>query len=262
MSRTSFELIPRTKLRDGVLRQLRDALDRGTYGPGDELPSERELMLRMGVGRPAVREAMIALEQQGRIAIAHGRRARVLDPASSPGGTLGQPLGKVTADMLMHAAISIDELNEARLLFEREVVRLAAERVTPAGIALLKRGLQANRRAISDANEYLATDMALHRTIAKIANNTLCAAVGDALFRWLPRFHVKLVHVEGANLLSHDEHARIVERIAAHDPEGAVRAIETHIRRSHSLYQKLGADPSASTAPVTAGKARIRRRMR
>ena len=55
-----------------------------------------------------------------------------------------------------------------------------------------------------------------------------------------------MVHIDGANLLSHDEHARLVERIAARDPKGAVKALERHLARSHSLYQRLRPQPSAS----------------
>jgi len=47
------------------------------------------------------------------------------------------------------------------------------------------------------------------------------------------------VHVEGANLLSHDEHARIAHAIAARDPDRAAAAMETHQLRTHALYRRL-----------------------
>src|SRR4051812_18355567 len=80
MPRNDFETIPRRKLRDSVLEQLLTAIEGGTFPPGAELPSERELMTQMGVGPPAVREAMRALEHSGLIAIAHGRRAQARLP--------------------------------------------------------------------------------------------------------------------------------------------------------------------------------------
>ena len=46
--------------------------------PGDEMPSERVLMERFGVGRPAIREAMQALANMGLVNISHGERAKVL----------------------------------------------------------------------------------------------------------------------------------------------------------------------------------------
>ena len=241
MTRNHFQPVNRRKLRDGVRDQLLAAIEGGAYVPGSELPSERELMAQMGVGRPAVREALQALEERGLISIAHGRRAQLREP---PTLEIADKIVAAAAPLL--DASTSDNLADARYWFETTMVRLAAERATPTGIALLKRALADNRRAISSSEHYVVTDMALHRAIVALAGNPLFTAMGDALFSWLPRHRIRMVHVEGANLLSHDEHARLVERIAARDPNGAVKAIETHLGRSHSLYQRLRAQPSSS----------------
>ncbi len=62
---------------------LRAAMDRGDYAPGERLPSERDLVVRYGVSRPTVREAMICLEARGLIDIQQGSGAYVLGPAAS-----------------------------------------------------------------------------------------------------------------------------------------------------------------------------------
>ena len=49
----------------------------GQFGLGDFLPSERELMQHFGVGRPAVREALFALQRMGLVVVATGERPRV-----------------------------------------------------------------------------------------------------------------------------------------------------------------------------------------
>ena len=79
--------------------------------------------------------------------------------------------------VLSRDAVVADDLADARYWFETTMVRLAAERATPAGIALLKRALADNRRAITSADGYLATDMALHRSIAPSSpwRGTLCS---------------------------------------------------------------------------------------
>lgn len=69
--------IVRLKLSEQVLERLRDMIRSGALRPGDSVPSERELMERFGVGRPAVREALQALHTQGLITISHGERSRV-----------------------------------------------------------------------------------------------------------------------------------------------------------------------------------------
>ena len=71
------EPIPRRKLSDEVFDRLKRMIMSGEARPGQTLPSERELMDRFGVGRPAIREAMQALANMGLISISHGERARV-----------------------------------------------------------------------------------------------------------------------------------------------------------------------------------------
>ena len=61
--------IVRRKLSDEVLDRLKSMIASGELSPGDEMPSERELMARFQVGRPAVREAMQALAGMGLVAI-------------------------------------------------------------------------------------------------------------------------------------------------------------------------------------------------
>lgn len=69
--------IVRRKLSDQVLDKLREMILSQELKPGDFMPSERSLMERFGVGRPAVREALQSLHNSGIISINHGERSRV-----------------------------------------------------------------------------------------------------------------------------------------------------------------------------------------
>ena len=62
-----------------VADQLRDLIQQGTIAPGGRLPSERALAEQFGVGRPTVREAMIALEIAGLVQIRSGSGVYVLE---------------------------------------------------------------------------------------------------------------------------------------------------------------------------------------
>src|ERR1044072_4997587 len=75
-----FRAVLPKKLAQGVARQIVEAIERGSYAAGQELPSERQMMQAFGVGRTSIREALLALEQQGFIDIRHGRRSRVASP--------------------------------------------------------------------------------------------------------------------------------------------------------------------------------------
>ena len=73
--------IQKRKLAHDVRERLLGMIESGDLCPGDVLPSEREMMDGLGVGCPAIREAMQALERAGLIQIRHGERARVAEPS-------------------------------------------------------------------------------------------------------------------------------------------------------------------------------------
>ena len=76
------EPIQRRKLSQQVYDRLIALIDSGRIAPGEQLPSERELMEPYGVGRPAMREALQSLERAGIVTITHGERARVAVPTA------------------------------------------------------------------------------------------------------------------------------------------------------------------------------------
>jgi DNA-binding FadR family transcriptional regulator len=251
MSNTAAPSVPaaapirRRKLSQEVLERLLDAIRSGGWPPGSNLPSERELMQAYGVGRPAIREALQALERMGLIAITHGERARVVPLSAET--VIGQ-VAEIGHQLLSSSPQTLEHLKEARLFFEVGMVRIAAERASAADIAALRAALQAQREAGSA--EFLARDMAFHRTIAAISGNPIYAALSQAMFEWLERFHTQLVRLPGSEQVTLTEHRRICERIAAHDADGAARAMTAHLTRANKLYRRFEATaPSASPPP-------------
>ena len=55
--------IQKRKIYQEVLDRLMRRIESGEIRPGDQLPPERELMEVYGVGRPAIREALQAMER-------------------------------------------------------------------------------------------------------------------------------------------------------------------------------------------------------
>ena len=119
----------RQKLSEEVRRQLLDLIKSGSVGLGQPLPSERELMERLGVGRPAIREAMQSLETIGLIEIRHGGRARVAEPSI---GRMVDQISETMKHLLANSPASLENLKEARATVEREMARLAARRRSAA----------------------------------------------------------------------------------------------------------------------------------
>ena len=55
-----------------IAEQLRGMITNGEYAQGTRLPPERDLAAQLGVSRPSVREALIALEVEGYVDIRIG----------------------------------------------------------------------------------------------------------------------------------------------------------------------------------------------
>src|SRR4029450_1039483 len=77
-----LEAVEARRLYRQVADQLRALIDGGEYVVGSRLPTERDLAEQLKVSRPTVREALIALEVQGRVRIRVGSGIYVSEPAA------------------------------------------------------------------------------------------------------------------------------------------------------------------------------------
>jgi DNA-binding FadR family transcriptional regulator len=233
-----MEAIVRRKLSHEVLDRLLAAIEAGEYAPGSQLPSERELMTRFGVGRPAIREAMQTLQQMGMIRIAHGERARVIMPTAN--AIIDQITGAMI-QLLSSNPRGLQDLKEARLFFEVGLARIATQRATRQSLEELRATLVTLQEVRGDTSRFVAADMAFHRQIAAMSGNLLIAAVSQGMLDWLSRFKRELVSARGAERLTLEEHDRIYKAIAAGDADGAAKAMSDHLTRANALYSVLAA---------------------
>src|SRR5947209_11748059 len=77
-----LEAVEARRLYRQVADQLRNLIDSGEYAVGSRLPTERELAEQLKISRPTVREALIALEVEGRLRIRVGSGIYVIEPAA------------------------------------------------------------------------------------------------------------------------------------------------------------------------------------
>lgn len=236
------EPVARRKLSDGVLDRLLHLIESGMIRPGEQLPSERELMSVYRVGRPAVREALQALQQSGLIAISHGERARVLSP--TPDDVFEQ-IRRTARHMLGTSPGALEYLKQARLMFEQAMVRLAVQKASEADLVRLAAAVDALEIAPSESEEFLRCDMRFHESIAEISGNPLFAAISRGMLDWLTHFAVRAVHQPGVGDITVSEHRQILEFIKNRDEESAVRAVADHLLRANDRYRKPG-DPDGA----------------
>ncbi|MFC0220822.1 DNA-binding FadR family transcriptional regulator [Pseudochelatococcus lubricantis] len=231
------ETIIRRKLSHEVFDRLKAMITGGELAPGDAMPSERDLMDRFGVGRPAIREAMQALANMGLITISHGERARVRRLTAR---SIFQQVD-LTANLLLSASPdSLEHLKQARRFFERGMVREAALRATPEDIARLRGTLDQQATAVDAPETFIAADIRFHTQIAAISGNPIFEAVSEAMLGWLRQYHREILRWKGKENLTLIEHAQILRHIERHEPDEAEAALVQHLDRSSVLYMHAG----------------------
>ncbi len=234
-----YEPIKRRKLSHEIRDRLLDMIQTGELKEGDKMPSEHDLMERYGVGRPAVREALQALENMGLISIQHGEKAKVKKVTAED--ILAQ-IDSTTRHLLSSSIQNVEHLREARQVFEVGVVKLAIQRASSNSISKLQEKLEHMRRSKGDRTEFVKADQSFHTTIAEISGNPILIAVSQAMFKWLSESHQNghqnLLGVPGLEDLTLKEHEAIFEHFVNKDPNGAAKAISDHILRANKLYSQ------------------------
>lgn len=238
----SEKKIVRLKLSEQVLERLRAMIISGELKPGDKVPSERALMERFGVGRPAVREALQSLDTQGLITITHGERSRVNELSAK--SVISQSDG--VARLLLEAApANLEHLKEARRMFEMGIVRAAAEKAGPEHVQRLREILGNQREHLPNDGEsraFVEADMRFHTAIAEILGNPVIAAASAAMLGWLRDYHSSLLQWSGKEQVTLAEHERIIQAIAANDADRAVEEMKSHLDRSEALFAPRATD--------------------
>lgn len=209
----------------------------GEFAIGERLPPERELALTLGVSRPSLREALIALEIGGQIEIRMGSGVYVRDTAADavgPMATLGD---------------SPSELMQARAAVEGSVAALAAARMTAAMLERLRRTVQRMKRLAEAGKSPVEADRQFHMLIAEAAGNSVLTRFVGELFdsRHDPIATAMRGHAENPQTWTAAvrEHEDVLLALQAGDPIAAQTAIRAHLRASEARWIEGGlkADP-------------------
>jgi DNA-binding FadR family transcriptional regulator len=225
-------VIERKKLFEHVASHLEEQILAGKLKPGDQLPPERDLQIRFGVGRPAIREALISLQKAGLVELTNGARAKVLMPTASHIFTGMAPA--------VRQMLSTEEgqryFQGARMFFETGLAREAALNATDEDLASLKAALAANRQAIGDRERFTSTDIAFHFELARIARNPIFIALHDQISEWLKEQRVVTLAASGQEDVAYKAHKAIYDGIAARDPDRAEKAMRNHLQQLATMF--------------------------
>jgi DNA-binding FadR family transcriptional regulator len=227
-----FDPVRRRKLYEEIVEQIERLMLEGRLAPGDQLPSERDLMSRFQVGRTAVREALFALNRMGLVSLQNGERAMVTLP--TPRILLNELSGSVRH--MLSAADGVRNFQHARALFETALVRDAAANASDEDIARLEAALERNRESLGDAEAFIASDVAFHYVLAEMPRNPIFTALHAAIAEWLQEQRATSVHEHGSPDAAFSAHRRIFLAVQARDVDEAERAMRDHLAEVSRFY--------------------------
>ncbi|HEY2891458.1 MAG TPA: transcriptional regulator NanR [Dongiaceae bacterium] len=227
-----FPAIKRRRLYEDIASSLEQMIRDADFLPGDQLPSERELMVRFGVGRPAVREALFHLQKMGVVEVRSGGRARVTRP--TPKVVVAGLAG--AARHLLAEPDGVRQFQSARAFFEIGLVRHAAEHATEDDLRDLAAALEANRQTIHDIDRFERTDVAFHFVLALIPRNPIFTALHEAIAAWLIEQRRITLSYPGQNEVAYRAHAEIYQSIASRDPNRSEQVMRSHLDQVSDMY--------------------------
>jgi GntR family transcriptional regulator, transcriptional repressor for pyruvate dehydrogenase complex len=221
-----IQTIEPRRLYRQIADQLRALIERGEYAVGSRLPPERDLALQLGVSRPSVREALIALEVEGLVEVRMGSGVYVR-------GSAAPAAARVTAEGPL-------EIIRARAVIEGELAARAATVMKPAQVRGLREAIAVMEEEARAGRTPTRGDRIFHLRIAEAADNAVLLRVVTELFdeRHNPLFEQFGSHFETEQTWAYAaaEHNAVVDAIAAHSPEAARQAMHEHLSNSHDRF--------------------------
>ena len=235
-----FQSIEPRRLYRQIADQIRELIRSGEFVAGARLPPERDLAKQLGVSRPSVREALIALEVEGLVEVRIGSGIYVLGPGVKADPVEGA--GGVSPDTAVHATAGPFELMRARYTIESECAALAAKSAKKSQVVALEEALEVMQREFESGKQPLGGDRLFHLRIAEATGNGALVAVVKML--WEERtgpLYQRLEHhydTPGLWTAAMAEHRAVLKSIVEHDVPGSRAAMQRHLNKAYKRFNK------------------------
>ena len=232
-----------SQIADLVAERIEGLIVDGVLKPGQPLPSERRLTVKLGASRSAVREGLQVLRTRGIIETAHGRGSFVAALTS-------QPALSPMMHLLGSQPRTLYDIFEVREMLEAESARLAALRGTQADFALITRRYE-EMLAANDSDDVgestrARLDYAFHLAICEASHNPVLvhtlSSLTDLLLSSVFASVNNLYHREAEKRVIDKQHARLYKAVIGKQPELARKAAGTHIATTITSLREIEAE--------------------
>lgn len=243
-----IQLVETRRLYRQISEQLRSLIEAGEFPTGSRLPAERDLAAQLGVSRPSLREALIALEVEGFIEVRMGSGIYVVETLPAKSGALD-----------LSAEEGPLELIQARMLLEGEVAALAARSGRKPQFDAIGEAIDAMEAAAATGSVPIEADALFHARVAEATGNSVLVGVVRRLFdlRLGPLFDQLHSHFETPEVWADAiaEHRAVLKALRAKDAEAARAAMQEHMRIAYKrLSSSVTATPKRATREGAGGK--------
>jgi len=214
-----------------IAEQLRSHIVDGEFTAGSRLPAERDLAKQLGVSRPSVREALIALEVEGWVEVRTGSGVYVL---ARP-GQAAAPATQVPATEWGPL-----ELLRARRVVEGEIAALAAREGKRKQVDSIRAAIDSMHKDADHGVQPRNGDRAFHTAVAQAAGNVVLSETVQTFWdaRRGPLFEKLGDHFETVPSWRKAiaEHELVYDAILARDADAARAAMQQHLDRAHARF--------------------------
>jgi GntR family transcriptional repressor for pyruvate dehydrogenase complex len=204
-----------------VAVQIQHHIQREALAPGDFLGREEDLAADFGVSRPTLREALKLLASGNLIRASKGPGGGIFVAHTADQG-MSRSLSDAIAMMLETGAVSLEELLDARLLFEVPLAGLAAYQPDEETVKRL-------REALRTGEGLAAADADIHRTIAAATGNRVIKALTDWVFEVAQPSLDEVIQSAVVQSAVAEQHEALVAAIEKGDAARAERAMKDHL---------------------------------
>lgn len=216
----AYEPISSQRLYRQVAKRIEELIAKERIAPGNRLPSEKDMAALLGVSRPTVREAMVAMEIAGLIEVRTGsgiyvrqRKAVEWTPIDSGPGPF--------------------ELLSARMLIEGEIAASVAPLVTERDLREIRGTIVEMEEALSREEDGRPLDRAFHKRIAAVTGNSVLTSLVETM--WSNMFTPMFIRLSKQTGLGHRhqmalaDHKMILAALSTRDAVGARATMRLHL---------------------------------
>lgn len=209
---TPLPMIDRTRQ---VIDVLSDFIETSKLQAGDRLPTERELMAALSVGRSTIREV-----------ITHFQALGVVETRKGSGTYLLKPVSKAT----VHVALSMDATHlrdvllqtlEVRRGIECEAAMVAARKRTAEDLVIIEANLNEMERVHIAKGASGPEDLAFHLAVYDATHNPLFKQLLEQMRGTFERFWTHPFDRQDFARRSFPFHRTLFNAIVAQDPDAA-----------------------------------------